>query len=50
MTGRTADEILTFIGDSLSIGFVSTALPRNPNSASDTGVIIEGQVVSDIVR
>lgn len=50
VTGRTADEILTFIGDSLNVGFTDTTLPANPNSSADTGVIIEGFDSNDTNR
>ena len=50
VTGRTADELLTFIGDALSVGFADTLLPANPNSSADTGVIIEGFDSNDTNR
>jgi hypothetical protein len=38
--GRTADDLLTFVGDALTCGSVSSP-PSNPNGGG-TGVIIEG--------
>jgi hypothetical protein len=49
VTGRTADELLTFIGDALNVGFADTALPANPNGGG-TGVIIEGFDSNDTNR
>lgn len=49
ITGRTADEVLTFVGDSLVVGFADTSLPSNP-SGGGTGVIIEGFDSNDTNR
>jgi hypothetical protein len=49
VTGRTADELLTFVGDSLNVGSSDTAIPANPNGGG-TGVIIEGFDSNDTNR
>jgi hypothetical protein len=49
VVGRTADELLTFIGDSLNVGSADTAVPANPNGGG-TGVIIEGFDSNDTNR
>lgn len=46
VTGRTADELLTFVGADLFAGNVDVALPSNPNGGG-TGVIIEGFDAND---
>jgi hypothetical protein len=46
--GRTADEMLFFVGDALTAGSV-TAAPSNPNGGG-TGVIIEGFDSNDTNR
>ncbi len=49
VTGRTADELLTFIGNDLNAGETDTSLPSNPNGGG-TGVIIEGFDSNDTNR
>ena len=49
VNGRTADALLTFIGDSLNVGETDTSLPANPNGGG-TGVIIEGFDSNDTNR
>ena len=49
VNGRTADELLTFIGDSLNVGSSDSAVPANPNGGG-TGVIIEGFDSNDTNR
>lgn len=45
VTGATADELLTFVGDAITAGSI-TAPPENPEGGG-TGVIIEGFNVND---
>lgn len=47
VVGKTADGLLTFVGDNLYSGTNNTATPSNPNGASFTGVIIEGFSTDD---
>jgi hypothetical protein len=49
LTGRTADELLTFVGDSLNVGSSNTALPSNPDGGG-TGVFIENFSANDTNR
>jgi hypothetical protein len=46
VTGRTADALLTFVGDTLKAG---SSIPSNPNGGG-TGVIIEGFSSNDTNR
>jgi len=47
ITGKTADELLNFVGDTLICG---RSIPTNPNFTGGTGVIIEGFQSSDTNR
>jgi hypothetical protein len=50
VTGKTADQIMYFVGDTLICGRASTGVqPTNPNSGG-SGVIIEGFASSDTNR
>lgn len=49
VTGRTADELLTFVGDSLQVGNADTSLPTNP-AGGGTGVFIENFSANDTNR
>ena len=46
VTGKTADELLSFVGDNLNAG---TSIPNNPNGGG-SGVIIEGFDSNDTNR
>lgn len=46
VTGKVADEILSFVGSTLIAGTASATTPANPNSGG-TGVVIEGFQASD---